>query len=302
MTERTALLEKDGAPTLEELKEHFRNHDFSAQVSSYDFEHASNDRNKIYIRIKKFFLKAWEEQLKILANRGSMLNFTEFSPIGCLESAEEKLVAGTVMELMENDELSAVIMESVLTEMEEPMLKEFEVYAIELHKPIDELTDEEIKCATDKFADIFLAKMMNLFMRTQSVTEIMNLSKEIGAEEDFNKEISKNFDRTTFDRKWNQFKLHVEELLSLDQMRENGIEIPDATCAFKETESMTDEELEDIYLQMLDSTQREIYSYRKNNMTQKEIARALGYKTPSAVSKQMKKMLEKFYEMKSKME
>lgn len=65
---------------------------------------------------------------------------------------------------------------------------------------------------------------------------------------------------------------------------------------------MTDEELEDIYLQMLDSTQREIYSYRKNNMTQKEIAQVLGYKTPSAVSKQMKKMLEKFYEMRSKIE
>lgn len=75
--------------------------------------------------------------------------------------------------------------------------------------------------------------------------------------------------------------------------------VPDA---LNEIESITDEELEDLYLQMLDSTQREIYSYRKNNMTQKEIAQALGYKTPGAVSKQMKKMLEKFYEMKSKIE
>lgn len=93
MTDRTALLEKDGTPTLEELKEHFRNHDFSAQVSGYDFEHASSEQNKLYIRTKRIFLKAWEKQLKILGNRGSMLNFTEFSPIGCLESAEEKLVA-----------------------------------------------------------------------------------------------------------------------------------------------------------------------------------------------------------------
>lgn len=299
MTNRTALLEKDGTPTLEELKEHFRNHDFSAQVSGYDFDHASSEQNEQYIRTKRIFLKTWEKQLKILANRSSMLNFTEFSPIGCLESAEENLVAETVMELIENDELSSAIIESVLTEMDEPLTKELKAYANELHKTVDELTDEEVKKATDKFADIFLAKMMNLFMRIQSVPEIMNLSKEIGAEEDFNKEIPKNFDRTTFERKWNQFKLHVEELLSLEQMRKDGLDVHDA---FNETESITDEELEDIYLQMLDSTQRKIYSYRKNNMTQKEIAQALGYKTPSAVSKQMKKMLDKFYEMKSKME
>lgn len=299
MSDRTALLEKDGTPTLEELKKHFRNHDFSVQVSDYNFEHASNDQNEQYIRTKQIFLEAWEKQLKILANRSSLLNFTEFSPIGCLESAEEKLVAGTVMELIENDELSSAIIESVLTEMDEPLTKELKAYANELRKSVDELTDEEVKKATDKFADIFLAKMMNLFMRTQSVPEIMNLSKEIGAEEDFNKKIRKNYDRTSFDRKWNQFKLHVEGLLSLEQMRKDGLDVPDT---FKETESITDEELEDLYLQMLDSTQREIYSYRKNNMTQKEIAQALGYKTPSAVSKQMKKMLEKFYEMKSKME
>lgn len=299
MTDRTALLEKDGSPTLDELKEHFRNHDFSVQVSDYDFEHALNDQNELYIHTKQIFLEAWEKQLKILANRSSMLNFTEFSPIGCLESAEENLVAGTVMELIENDKLSSAIMESVLTEMEEPLTKELEAYADELHKSVDELTDEEVEKTTTRFADIFLAKMMNLFMRTQNVSEIMNLSKEIGAEEDFNKKIRKNFDRTTFDRKWNQFKLHVEELLSLKQMRKDS---PDVHDAFNETESITDEELEDLYLQILDSTQREIYSYRKNNMTQKEIAQALGYKTPSAVSKQMKKMLEKFYEMKSKME
>ncbi len=291
MIERTALLEKDGVPTLEELKKHFHTYDFSAQVSDYNFEHASNDQNELYIHTKQIFLKAWEEQLKILANRSSMLNFTEFSPIGCLESTEENLVAGTAMELMGNDELSSVIMESVLTEMEEPLTKELEAYANELHKTVDELTDEEVKKATDKFADIFLAKIMNLFMRTQSVPEIMNLSKEIGAEEDFNKKIRKNYDRTTFDRKWNQFKLHVEELLSLEQMRKDS---PDVHDAFNETESITDEELEDLYLQMLDSTQREIYSYRKNNMTQKEIAQALGYKTPSAVSKQMKKCLKSF--------
>ena len=179
------------------------------------------------------------------------------------------------------------------------MTIEFEAYANELHKSVDELTDDEIEYATGKFSDAFLSKMMNLFMRTQSVPEIMKLSKEIGAEEDFNKDVRNNFDLITFDRKWNRFKQHVEALISLEQMEEDGLEI---SYTFKEAESMTYEELEDLYLQMLDSTQREIYHYRKNNMTQKEIAQALGYKTHSAVSKQMKKMLEKFYEMKSKME
>ena len=41
MPKDMSLLEKDGAPTEEELKEFFRKHDFSSQVSSFDVNTAS---------------------------------------------------------------------------------------------------------------------------------------------------------------------------------------------------------------------------------------------------------------------
>ena len=61
------LLEKDGTPTIAELKAFFRNHDFSTQVSGYDLTNASIEDNNVYYKVKKHFLTSWNEQMKNLS-------------------------------------------------------------------------------------------------------------------------------------------------------------------------------------------------------------------------------------------
>ena len=43
-----ALLEKDSAPTIAELKAFFRGHDFSTQISKFDPMTASEEQNRVY--------------------------------------------------------------------------------------------------------------------------------------------------------------------------------------------------------------------------------------------------------------
>ena len=56
------------------------------------------------------------------------------------------------------------------------------------------------------------------------------------------------------------------------------------------------DEIRDGFAETLSSTDREIYSMREKGYTQEEIARRLGYKSHSAVTKRLKAMREKLDE------
>jgi hypothetical protein len=104
MPKDMSLLEKDGAPTEEELKEFFRKHDFSSQVSSFDINTASESENRLYIRATKLFRGSWNDQVHALGGKKSLRNFSEFDPIRCLEKSEEKLVSGTVATIASDED------------------------------------------------------------------------------------------------------------------------------------------------------------------------------------------------------
>ena len=123
------LLEKDGTPTIAELKAFFRDHDFSTQVSKYDPMTAPEEQNHMYIKAKKHFLSAWNKQMKLLTGKGSLINFTSNAPVRCLEEANENLVAGTVMEILTDETLCERIIDSMLTTLEGDITAELEKYA-----------------------------------------------------------------------------------------------------------------------------------------------------------------------------
>lgn len=135
-------------------------------------------------------------------------------------------------------------------------------------------------------------------MQTQSVPEIMSAQLKNGTPEDFNYNINKNFDRTNFERKWNAFESKVGTVLSLERLESDGFQFT-APDVF---DTVSEQLLESLYLERLDEVQKEIYYLRMNGFTQKEIAERLGYKTHSAVTKQMQKMREKFTELKKYLE
>ena len=290
---QTPLFEQDVPLSIETIKKNFQQNDFSTKVSEYNIDKANADECKVYAEVIKQFKSTWERQLKVIANRGSMLNYSSAAPIVCLEKAEEKLVAGNVLKILATEGLAERIISSVIDNSQDEIIKECEKYASEKSKPVSELSEDDIGIIVDKFADTFLNRLVNIFMQAQNVPEVMSLQLKNGTHEDFNYSISKNFDRTNFERKWNSFERRVGTVLSLERLEKDGFQFtsPDVF------DTVSEQLLENMYLEMLTDVQREIYYLRMDGYTQKEIAEKLGYKTHSAVTKQMKKMLEVFNEL-----
>ena len=291
------LLKKDSAPTIAELKAFFRDHDFSTQVSKYDPMTASEEQNRVYIKAKKHFLSSWNKQMKLLTGKGSLINFTSNAPVRCLEEANENLVAGAVMEILTDETLCERIIDSMLTTLEGDITAELEKYAKAHNKTVEELTEAEFALVFDQFADLFLSVMMNKLMQVESVPEIMGVSKEIGAHEDFASTANTNFNKVDFKRQWNHTRTRVGELESLDQMEDIEHKTPELAMEFSDEDPQAHLEMvetnKEFYAFLGDETDVKIFKLKANGYTQKQIAERLGFKTHSAVGKRLKKIEEK---------
>ena len=291
------LLEKDGAPTIAELKAFFRGHDFSTQVSKYDPMTASEEQNRVYIKAKKYFLSSWNKQMKLLTGKGSLINFTSNAPVRCLEEANENLVAGAVMEILTDETLCEDIIDSMLTTLEGDITAALEKYAKAHNKTVEELTEAEFALVFDQSTDLFLGVMMNKLMQVESVPEIMGVSKEIGAHEDFANTANTNYDKIDFKRQWNHTRSRVGEMESLDQIEKTEHTAPDSATEFSDEDPQAQLELvetiKEFYAFLGDETDVKIFKLKANGYTQKQIAERLGFKTHSAVGKRLKKIEEK---------
>ena len=226
------LLEKDGAPTIAELKAFFRDHNFSTQVSRYKTRTATDMQNRTCIKAKKYFLSAWNKQMKVLTGKGSLINFTSNAPVRRLEEANENLIAGTVMEILANETLCESIIDSVLSAFEEDIAAAFDEYAMQHSKSVEDLTEEEFAFVFDQFADRLLGVMMNKLMQTESVPEVMSISKELGTHEDFAWTAGNNYDKIDFNRQWNHTRTKTGAMESLDQMKEFEHNEPESATEF----------------------------------------------------------------------
>ena len=301
------LLEKDSAPTIAELKAFFRDHDFSTQVSKYDPMTASEEQNRVYIKAKKHFLTSWNAQMKLLIGKCSLITFTSNAPVRCLEEANENLVVGAVMEILTDETLCERIIDSMLTALEGDITAELEKYAKAHNKTVEELTEAEFALVFDQFADLFLSVMMNKLLQVESVPEIMGVSKEIGAHEDFANTTNTNFDKIDFKRQWNHTRSRVGEMESLDQIEKTEHTAPESATEFTDKDPQAHlemvETIKEFYAFLGDETDVKIFKLKANGYTQKQIAERLGFKTHSAVGKRLKKIEEKqkvFLEMQNK--
>ena len=291
------LLEKDGAPTIGELKSFFRYHDFSTQKSKYNPGNATDTQNRIYIKAKKHFLSAWNKQMKVLTGKASLINFTSDAPVRRLEEANGKLIYGTVLEILTNEPLCESIIDSMLTALEGDIDAELEKYAKAHNKAVEELSESEFAFVFDQFSDLFLGVMMNKLMQIESVPEVMSLSKELGTHEDFAWTAGNNYDKIDFNRQWNHTRTKTGTMESLDQMKEFEHNEPESATEFLYDDPQAHLDLiatiTAFYAFLGDETDVKIFKLTANGYTQKQIAERLGFKTHSAVGKRMKKIEEK---------
>ncbi|MBQ9913443.1 MAG: sigma-70 family RNA polymerase sigma factor [Clostridia bacterium] len=293
---KSSLLEKEGPITIEDLKKNFKENDFTTMKSKFNLKKANEDEMFLYGRAKTIFQQSWNDKMGELTGLSSLINFSDDSPLVSLEKTDETLVSGIVMELREDEEALERIFDSYCRITEERCVEEIAKYAEETGKDPDEMTEEELETIFNGVVDEFLAKMMSLFLQTQSVPELVELQKSMAAHEDFSETVVQNFSKIDFDRKWTHSRSEAGAALSLDGLIEafqDAIPVEPLDNATEEVEVI---DVERKVLENLKETDKEIYLMKKYGYSQNEIAEKLGFKSASAVSKRLANIKQIFIE------
>lgn len=279
--------------TDEELKAIFRANDYTTYVPKYDERTATVAENKIHSRAKELFYKSWCSQLLNMGGKASLKNFSKDYPVKLLEQTDENIIAEQVVEVLDDESKLQAVFEVFFTAMERPLENALSAQVALLGKSLEELTDDEIMQAVDKVADTLMTFMIGKMMVSQSVPEIMQITKKHGAHEDFNPSVKENHDRIDFERKWDHLRTKLGKMLSFDELNPD-----DESLAYWDGEPKDNEaafaDLTQRFLASLDDdTDRDIVIFKLKGKTQNEIAETLGF-TQGAIAKRLKKIKAKF--------
>lgn len=297
----TSLLEKEGPITLDDLKANFQINDFSAYSSGFGDKNESVERTERFEKIREYFEAAWSDQLKVLTGK-SMQNFTEHSAVGSLEKSEGNLIAGTLVDVLENEQQTEMLLDLGLQVLREPLEMELEKLATAQGKAPEELSEEEFAAVLAQLSDQFLGKMMNLLLQTQDIEQWMEFTKKLPAHEDFNKDILLNFDKINFERRWHHLRTRIGRLLELDEAieetycapnSEKPLDAVDMGLGPAETDEEAYEQLLSAFVATVqDPVDQEILYLRARGWKQKEIAEYLQFKDHTNVCKRLSKLQE----------
>lgn len=295
----TSLLENDGAISIEDLMKHFQKNDFSAEVSRYNADAASSENNELYLKVKQIFRNAWNKEMQKLTKKKSLMNLSEFHPVRCLEEREEDLVSGTVMELLADEAQLNMILDLIFAQMHGKIMEALEAYAATKNKTVDTLTESQIALVVDKFADQFLAHMMQLFLQVQCVPEIMEMGKDMPAMEDYANTGRTNYDRIDGLSKLEHLRTQLGGMLSLSDVPKGASTDIEHLLATMDTEQRKrDDEKYDRLLQtfcktLKDDVDQQIVYMCDEGLNQTQIAEKLGFANHSTVSKRIAKIYKK---------
>ena len=208
------------------------------------------------------------------------------------------------MEILGNEPLAEVLMDQVLTGMQGPMLSEIEKYARRRGKTAQSLTEEEFQQALEAFADEFLSRMMALLLQVQEVPTLLDFMKHVPAEEDFDQNTRRNYQKIDFERRWNHSRTAVGEMLPLTQAMLDSTpgDLGSTATEAVDLGQIPVDSSQELYQNLLnafissleDHTDQQIMQMRADGKTQKEIAAALGFADHSAVTKRLRKLRVQF--------
>ena len=288
MNHRIPPIEQKNTPNIDELKENFRKHDFTAKVSAYEPNFKTEQEKTTYGLALNIFRQIWFAQQKAMGGSASAKNFSADDPIFMLERTDEKFVASATSAIMTNAEIVEHVINTFSEVFKDKIECITELYAIILGKTRKCLDENEEVQAFQIFVNMFVDGNVKLLMQAQSIPEIISVVDEHRTHEDFKPHTVANYDRINFERKWYHTRTKIGSPLSLEVLAEGeNAEVPLVTADVAETELKT---LIKEFLLTRDKIDRKIYRMREKGMTHKDIADALGYKTHSAVTKRLEKM------------
>ena len=266
-----SLLDSDQLPTMQELKDHFRENDFTtAQVVPLDTEHCDSETVEQLKHIRSMMSGPWEDYSRELGMRPSS-HFSDDNPLIALQNSTENLVSTAVLELMENH-----------PETVTAILSQFD------------FSDPGI----EEQADRMLNNAVRTTMQVMDYDKLLEAIKETPAHEDFNPARQYSQSSIDFYRKWNHTRSKVT-VVPLETTDENGDpivdELTDTNVSVEDT-AVLNQKLRD-FLLSLDEDSQHLLQLKMDGLTTQEIAEELGLKTHSSVVKRLKKLREQFESM-----
>lgn len=164
------LLHLDRTPTLEELQEHFREHDFSAAaIREIDYDTMPGDEVEFLEYVKSLMDEHWEARSQEMG-LSSTNNYGKENPLIAMRDNLENLVSTTVLEL--------------LTEKQDTAQKILEQY----------FSDPDL----EQKVDAFLHNAVGTTMQVMDYPRLVQVMKEIPTYEDFNHYNKNNRPRIDF--------------------------------------------------------------------------------------------------------
>lgn len=281
----------------DELVKFFQNNDFTANMAlerEHDYE---GEQAKVFVRTKKIFGEYWLGNLRKLGVKRKMKNFSKDHPVNFLENADADYFSEQISEIYADPDKLNEYVDRFFDMYEQPVMLGLDCYAKSVGKEIDDLTDDEIHTVVEKVAGVIDETLIETVMQGQQVPAIFGISRKVPQHEDFTEKLSQ--DKINFYNKWTHAKTKLGAPLLFSELSEDestGIEGARNFFDNNHAEEQRYKFLREEFAKNLNSTDREIYYLAEQGYRQKEIAKRLGYKTHSAVSKRMKIMNKDFKE------
>lgn len=280
---------------IKEIKEAFKKNDITDGYSLKPEIDLPPDKADIFNRTKRIFAQYWKGNLKVLGINHSMKNYSKDHPVNFLMNVDGKILSEVIAELYGqlNVESDVDFIDTFCGMYQEPLMIGIEGYAKKLDKTPDDLADEELIFVVDKVSGVIIEKILKVVMIGQQVPELYDVSHKNAAIEDFNENQKENHPKIDFLRKQYGLRRKFDSVLSFDELTEE--DLVDLNCE-SDFDQISDEEIDKAvaaFIDTLDDIERTIYFMKQDGCAQEEIAKALGYKTHSAVTKRLAKMKEK---------
>lgn len=280
---------------LNELQSFFQQNDFTSNMALEREHYFEGEQAKIYVRTKKIFGEYWLGNLRKLGVKRKIKNFSKDHPVNFLENADADYFSEQISEIYADlDKLNEYI-DRFFEMYEEPVMLGLDCYTKSVGKEVDDLSDEEIHTVVEKVAGVIDETLIETVMQGQQVPAIFGISRKVPQHEDFTEKLSQ--DKINFYNKWTHANTKLGAPLLFSELSEDestGIEGARNFFDNNPAEEQRYKFLREEFAKNLNSTDQEIYYLAEQGYKQKEIAKRLGYKTHSAVSKRMKIMNKDF--------
>lgn len=280
---------------LNELQSFFQQNDFTSNMALEREHYFEGEQAKIYVRTKKIFGEYWLGNLRKLGVKRKIKNFSKDHPVNFLENADADYFSEQISEIYTDPDKLNEYIDRFFEMYEEPVMLGLDCYAKSVGKEVDDLSDEEIHTVVEKVAGVIDETLIETVMQGQQVPAIFGISRKVPQHEDFTEKLSQ--DKINFYNKWTHANTKLGAPLLFSELSEDestGIEGARNFFDNNPAEEQRYKFLREEFAKNLNSTDQEIYYLAEQGYKQKEIAKRLGYKTHSAVSKRMKIMNKDF--------